>query len=81
MWTSKFAFIEVNGNPQCVISHSRLQNNKSSNIERQFYSKHLDFSKKYPDGDNGRKAIDNLVNNTKSTKQFVILGEIVVKCY
>ena len=53
-------FIEVNGKPQCLICHLQTQNN----IERHFYRKHLDFSEKYPNGDNRRKGIDNLVNKT-----------------
>lgn len=63
-WTEKFAFIEVNGNPSCLICHLRLQNNKSSNVERHFQRKHLDFSTKYPEGDSRKKAVDDLQRKT-----------------
>jgi len=64
MWTERFGFIEVNGKPQCLICNLKLQNNKSSNIERHFDGKHSDFSEKYPDGDSRKKAIHELQNKT-----------------
>ena len=67
IWTSKFAFIEVNRNPQCLICHMWLQ--KSRNIKRYFHRKHLDFSEKYPDDDNRRRAIENLLDKTQNQQR------------
>ena len=49
-----------------------LQNNKSSNIERYFHRKHLDFSEKYPDGDNRRKLVENLLNKTQNQQRSLL---------
>ncbi|XP_065645713.1 general transcription factor II-I repeat domain-containing protein 2-like [Hydra vulgaris] len=50
LWTEKYAVIESDGNPLCLIYSVKLQNNESSNIERHFEGKHKEFAQKYPEG-------------------------------
>uniref|UniRef100_A0A674PAJ3 General transcription factor II-I repeat domain-containing protein 2A-like n=2 Tax=Takifugu rubripes TaxID=31033 RepID=A0A674PAJ3_TAKRU len=57
-WTSAFAFTANDaGLPACLICGEKLSNNKKSNVERHFQSKHLAFAEKYPTEDERQRAI------------------------
>ncbi|XP_065650709.1 SCAN domain-containing protein 3-like [Hydra vulgaris] len=60
LWTEKYAVIESDGNPLCLICSVKLQNNKSSNVERHFEGKHKEFAQKYPESECRKKAINEL---------------------
>ena len=48
------------------------------NIKRHFHIKHLNFSEKYTDGDNRRKAIESLLNETQNQQRSLSSWEILV---
>ncbi|CAH2294051.1 general transcription factor II-I repeat domain-containing 2A-like [Pelobates cultripes] len=61
-WTESFAFsTDKTGLPVCLICGEKFANNKKSNIARHFQNKHTAFAEKYPDGDERRKAVAELM--------------------
>ncbi|KAG8453209.1 hypothetical protein GDO86_000003 [Hymenochirus boettgeri] len=67
-WTESFAFIQnLNGLPTCLICMEKLSHNKKSNLERHFAIKHMSFSEKYPVGDAGKKAVEELQKSQEKT--------------
>ena len=54
-WTEKFAFIEKENKPICLICNKELAQNKSGNIKRHYETKHINFSKEYPLNSDYRK--------------------------
>ncbi|GLV33228.1 hypothetical protein CBL_08396 [Carabus blaptoides fortunei] len=76
-WTESFAFIQdLDGRPTCHICHEKLANNKKSNLERHFSIKHTTFAKKYPAGDERKRAITELHANTNNLASFAVSLEI-----
>lgn len=60
-WTESFAFIQnLDGLPTCLICHEKFANNKKSNLERHFSTKHGTFASKYPAGDARKRAVTEL---------------------
>ncbi|XP_065664734.1 general transcription factor II-I repeat domain-containing protein 2B-like [Hydra vulgaris] len=59
-WPEKYADIESDGNPLCLICSVKLQKNKSSNVERHFEGKHKEFAQNYLEGECRKKAINEL---------------------
>ncbi|KAM3841446.1 general transcription factor II-I repeat domain-containing protein 2-like [Vipera latastei] len=61
-WADSFAFTtDETGLPVCLICGDKLANNKKSNVARHFQNKHAAFAEKYPDGDERKKAISELM--------------------
>ncbi|XP_039186129.1 general transcription factor II-I repeat domain-containing protein 2-like [Crotalus tigris] len=61
-WTYSFAFTtDKTGLPVCLICGEKLANNKKSNVARHFQNKHTAFAEKYPDGDERKKAVLELM--------------------
>ncbi|XP_059843836.1 SCAN domain-containing protein 3-like [Hypanus sabinus] len=61
-WADSFAFsADETGLPVCLICNEKLANNKKSNVARHFQNKHAAFAQKYPDGDERKKAVSELM--------------------
>lgn len=70
-WTDDYAFVSSAGLPLCLICNEKLANNKKSNIERHFSTKHAVFANKYAPGDERKKAVVELKRkNEQSTSMF-----------
>ncbi|XP_069460653.1 general transcription factor II-I repeat domain-containing protein 2-like [Ambystoma mexicanum] len=68
-WTESFAFsTDKTGLPVCLICGEKFANNKKSNIARHFQNKHTAFAEKYPDGDERRKAVAELMRKVDRSK-------------
>lgn len=71
-WTELYAFVRnLDGLPTCLICQDKLANNKKSNIERHFSTKHGAFASKYPAGESRKKAVEELQRrNQQSSSMF-----------
>lgn len=71
-WTELYAFVRnLDGLPTCLICQEKLANNKKSNIERHFSTKHGAFASKYPTGGSRNKAVEELQRrNQQSSSMF-----------
>ncbi|KAL4107617.1 hypothetical protein QTP88_017941 [Uroleucon formosanum] len=71
-WTDTYAFVPNNmGQPKCLICDENFKNNKKSNIERHFLSKHDSFGKTYPAGNERKTAVAELIRKShQSTSKF-----------
>ncbi|XP_039204227.1 uncharacterized protein LOC120310168 isoform X17 [Crotalus tigris] len=68
-WADSFAFTtDKTGLPVCLICGKKLANNKKSNVARHFQKKHTAFAEKYPDGDERKKAISELMQMVDLSK-------------
>ncbi|XP_059819303.1 general transcription factor II-I repeat domain-containing protein 2-like [Hypanus sabinus] len=68
-WTDSFAFtVDETGLPVCLICNEKLANNKKSNVARHFQNKHAAFAQKYPDGDERKKAVSELMRKVDLSK-------------
>uniref|UniRef100_A0A8D2J826 Uncharacterized protein n=1 Tax=Varanus komodoensis TaxID=61221 RepID=A0A8D2J826_VARKO len=68
-WVDSFAFTaDETGLPVCLICGEKLANNKKSNVARHFQNKHTAFAEKYPDGDERKKAISELMQKADLSK-------------
>ncbi|KAL4083645.1 hypothetical protein QTP88_028961 [Uroleucon formosanum] len=87
-WSDTYAFVPNNmGQPKCLICDENFKNNKKSNIERHFLSKHDSFGKTYPAGNERKTAVAELIPSfvvsheiMKSGKPFTD-GEYIKKCF
>ncbi|XP_065642450.1 general transcription factor II-I repeat domain-containing protein 2B-like [Hydra vulgaris] len=77
--TEKYAVIESDGNPLCLVCSLKLQNNKSSNIERHFEGKHKEFAQKYPKASSVQEELLELLPMKGQTRGKDI-AESVLKC-
>ncbi|KAI5088835.1 general transcription factor II-I repeat domain-containing protein 2-like, partial [Silurus meridionalis] len=55
--------VDQTGLSVCLICNEKLANNKKSNVARHFQNKHAAFAQKYPDGDERKKAMENIYKN------------------
>ena len=73
-WTEKFAFIEKENKPTCLICNKELAHNKSGNIKRHYETKHINFSKEYPLNSDYRKnkieLLKTIINNQMNASSF-----------
>lgn len=68
-WADSFAFTaDETGLPVCLICNEKLGNNKKSNVARHFQNKHAAFAQKYPDGDERKKAVSELMRKVDLSK-------------
>ena len=68
-WAGSFAFTShESGLPICLICGEKLANNKLSNVARHFNNTHKAFSEKYPEGEERKKAVKELMWNADLTK-------------
>ncbi|KAM9717454.1 general transcription factor II-I repeat domain-containing protein 2A-like isoform 1-T1 [Menidia menidia] len=68
-WTDHFAFTaDETGSPVCLICGERLANNKKSNVERHFENKHSVFAKRYPEGEERKKAVSELMRKAEASR-------------
>lgn len=58
------------GLPVCLICGEKFANNEKSNVARHFQNKHTAFAEKYPDGDERRKAVAELMRKVDSKNNF-----------
>ncbi|XP_065675707.1 general transcription factor II-I repeat domain-containing protein 2A-like [Hydra vulgaris] len=47
-WTEKYAFIEKENKPMCLICNTELAHNKTCNVKGHYETKHMCFSEEYP---------------------------------
>ncbi|XP_023815961.1 general transcription factor II-I repeat domain-containing protein 2 [Oryzias latipes] len=93
-WADSFAFTaDETGLPVCLICGEILANDKKSNVARHFENKHSAFAKKYPKGEERKKAVSELMQkadvsrshfkkwiktgNSTTCTSFVVAQEIV----
>lgn len=71
-WTNTYAFVQnTMGLPKCLICDENFKNNKKSNIERHFLSKHDSFGKTHPAGSDRKAAVAELIRKSQqSTSKF-----------
>jgi len=68
-WADSFAFTaDETGLPVCLICNQKLTNNKKSNVARHFQNKHAAFAQKYPNGDERKKAVSELMRKADLSK-------------
>ena len=68
-WTDSFAFTsDESGLPVCLICGEKLSNNKRSNVARHFNNTHRAFAEKYPEGEERKKAVSELMRKADLTK-------------
>lgn len=68
-WRDTFGFtVDDAGFPLCLICGEKLANNKKSNVERHFHNKHRSFAKKYPLGEERKKAVSALIRRADQSK-------------
>lgn len=61
-WADSFAVTaDETGLPVCLICGEKLANNKKSNVARHFDNKLSTFAKKYPEGEERKKAVSELM--------------------
>ncbi|KAL4084941.1 hypothetical protein QTP88_027807 [Uroleucon formosanum] len=61
-WTDTYAFVPNNmGQPKCLVCNENFKNDKKSNIERYFLSKHDSFGKTSPAGNERKTAVAELI--------------------
>ncbi|XP_066471497.1 protein FAM200C-like isoform X2 [Tiliqua scincoides] len=69
-WADSFGFTaDKTGLPVCLICGAKLANNKKSNVERHFQNKHIAFAEKYPDGEERKKAVAELMRKADRSKK------------
>lgn len=68
-WAESFSFTaDETGLPVCLICNEKLANNKKSHVSRHFQNKHKAFAQKYPDGDERKKAVSELMRKADQSK-------------
>ncbi|KAM3848390.1 general transcription factor II-I repeat domain-containing protein 2-like [Vipera latastei] len=68
-WADSFAFTpDKTGLPVCLICGEKLANNKKWNVARHFQNKHTAFAEKYPEGDERKKAVSELMQKVDLSK-------------
>ena len=68
-WADSFAFTSnESGLPICLICGKKLANNKRSNVARQFNNTHKAFAEKYPEGEERKKAVKELMRKADLMK-------------
>lgn len=68
-WADSFAFTsDESGLPVCLICGEKLSNNKRSNVARHFNNTHRAFAEKYPEGEERKKAVSELMRKADLTK-------------
>ena len=68
-WADSLAFTSSeSGLLICLICGEKLANNKRSNVERHFNNTHKAFAKKYPEGEERKKAVKKLMWKDDLTK-------------
>ena len=72
-WADSFALTSnESGLPICLICGEKLTNNKRSNVARHFDNTHKVFAKKYPEGEERKKTVKELMRKADLTKnQFM----------
>ncbi|XP_065681502.1 general transcription factor II-I repeat domain-containing protein 2A-like [Hydra vulgaris] len=71
-WTKKYAFIERNNKPMCLICNIELAHNKTCNVKRHYETKHKQFSEEYPLCSNYRKNKIELLKTKNKNQQLNI---------
>lgn len=70
-WADSFAFTaDETVLPVCLICNEKLANNKKSNVARHFQNKHTAFAQKYPDGDESKRVISELMRKADQSKNY-----------
>lgn len=71
-WTDTYELVQnTMGLPKCLICDENFKNNKKSNIERHFLSKHDFFGQTYPAGNERKVAVAELMRKSQqSTSKF-----------
>lgn len=68
-WPDEFAFItDQSGLPVCLLCGEKLANNKRSNVASHFQNKHTAFAGKYPEGEDRKKAVWELMRQADVSK-------------
>ena len=68
-WADSFAFTtDETGLPVCLICNEKLANHKKSNVARHFQNKRAAFAQKYPNGDERKKAVSELMRKADLSK-------------
>ena len=68
-WTEEFAFVERTGSAVCQICIDKIASMKRSNVKRHFETRHSTFSLKYPAGNSGKKACQELLTRVQAIQQ------------